>query len=210
MMPLSLPSLPLLATVCGTAGLYFTILLFKARSDFYYSKVKKGLPMPPWNPIFGHLLTIDNAYKKYSLPADIQMPDALSPLAKDFYDESDSLFYMDLWPFSRPMVMLSSPNYAQQAELIPDRPDTLLWSMHALTGGPSVFTSNGEEWRDTKNLLLPGFNSNYISSNTTMHTVDQAEILIKILKEKARTKKIFQLDPVVLKYMMDISGASTL
>jgi hypothetical protein len=209
-MPLPLPSVPLFASVCGAAVLYFIILLYKARSDFYHSKVKKGLPMPPWNPLFGHLLTIDNAYKTYSLPADIQMPDVLSPIAKDFDDESDSLFYLDLWPFTRAMVMVSSPNYAQQAELIVDRPDTLLWSMHALTGGPSIFTSNGSEWKDVKDLLLPGFNANYIYSNTMIHTVDQAEVLVRILIEKARTKEIFQLDPVVLKYMMDISGASTL
>lgn len=209
-----LPSLPLaIVAICGGVVSYLLALLYKARSDFYHSKVKKGLPMPPWNPIFGHLLTLDNAFKKYSLPPDIQMPDVFAPLSKRYNDESDSLFYMDLWPFTGPMMMVSSPNYAlqtcQQAEFAADRPNDLLRSMHAITGGPSIFATNGAAWKEARSILLSGFNSNNIL-NQTRHVVDEAEVLVKILKEKARKNEVFQLDHVTVKYMMDISGSLTL
>lgn len=204
-----IPSYPIvIAATCGSVILYFLALLCKARYSFYQNKVKKGLPMPPWNPVFGHLLVLDKTFKKHKLPRDMHMNDVFGPISKEF-DESDSLFYVDLWPFLRPTVLVSSPKYAQQAELILDRPDALLWSMHPVTGGPSVFATNSTEWRETRNLLLPGFKSNYIS-NQIVYATDEAETLIEVLRTKAESREMFQLDPVILKYMMNISGSSTL
>ncbi|KAF1960990.1 cytochrome protein [Byssothecium circinans] len=141
------------------------------------------------------------------------MPDVFSPLSKEFNDESDSLFYMDLWPFIGPMMMVSTPNYAlqacQQTEFAVDRPDDLLRSMHAITGGSSIFATNGPSWKEARNILQPGFNSGYILGQTG-HVVDEAETLVKILREKARKNEIFQLDHVTVKYMMNISGVVTL
>lgn len=211
---MSLPSLSFaIAALCGSIVIYLLALLYRARSEFYYSKVVKGLPMPPWNPIFGHLLTLDSAFKSHNLPPDIQMPDVFSLLSKEFSEESDSLFYMDLWPFTEPMMMVSSPNYAiqtcQQAAFATDRPDDLLRSMHAITGGPSIFATNGVAWREARNVLSSGFNSGNIRSQTA-HVVDAAEVLVKILKEKTLKDDLFQLDTITIRYMMDISGAVTL
>jgi hypothetical protein len=183
-------------------------LLYNARSDFYYNQVKKGYPMPPWNPILGHLLVIDKIFRKHKLPRDIHLNDVFGTISEDF-DNSDSLFYVDLWPFLKPTVLVSSPKYAQQAELVLDRPDALLWSMHPVTGGPSVFAANGAEWKDARSLLLPGFKSNCIS-NQIIYATDEAEQLVKVLRAKAQDRDIFQLDPIILKYMMRISGSSTL
>jgi hypothetical protein len=204
-----LPSYSLIiAAGCGLAVSYFMALLYKARSNYYNNYVKKGYPMPPWNPVFGHLLLLDKTFKKHKLPRDMHINDVFAPISRDF-DESDSLFYIDLWPFLRPTVLVSSPKFAQQAELVLDRPDTLLWSMHAVIGGPSVFATNGAEWKDTRNLLLPGFKSNYISNQITYAT-NEAEYLVKDLRDKCRNQDIFQLDHVILKYMMRVSGSSTL
>jgi hypothetical protein len=204
-----LPSYSLIiAACCGFAVGYFLTLLHNARSNFYYNHVKNGHPMPPWNPIFGHLPLLDKTFKKHKLPRDMHMNDVFAPISRDF-DESDSLFYVDLWPFLRPTVLVSSPKFAQQAELILDRPDTLLWSMHAVIGGPSLFATNGAAWKDTRSLLLPGFKSNYIS-NQINYAINEAEHLVKELKDKCRSQDIFQLDHVILKYMMRVSGSSTL
>ncbi|KAH8732130.1 cytochrome protein [Phaeosphaeriaceae sp. PMI808] len=140
------------------------------------------------------------------------MPDVFSSLSKEFSSKSDSLFYMDLWPFTGPMIMVSSPNYALQTcqqTLAADRPDDLLRSMHAITGGPSIFATNGSAWKEARNLFTPGFNSGNIL-NQTSHVVDEAEVLVKILEEKANKKEIFQLDTLTIRYMMDISGSVTL
>jgi cytochrome P450 len=211
-MPLSTFSLAV-AALCGGTVLYLLRRLYKARSDFYYSKVKKGMPMPPWNPIFGHLLVLDSAFRKHNLPPDIQMPDVFAGLSKEFGNESDSLFYMDLWPFSLPMLLVSSPNCAlqicQKADFAVDRPDILLRSMYPIIGGRSVFGTNGFEWKEARSVLQSGLNSNNIL-NQLGHVVDEAEVLIEILKQKAHAGEVFQLDHLTVKFMMDISGNLTL
>jgi cytochrome P450 len=199
--------------VCGGAIVYFLVRLYKARSDFYHSKVKTGQPMPPWNPLFGHLLVLDKAFKMYNLPPDTQMPDVLAGLSKEFQHESDSLFYLDIWPFMRPMMMVSSPSLAiqacQSAEFAVDRPDDLLRTMHAVTGGPSIFATNGPAWKEARNILQSGLNSSSIL-NQTSHIVDEAEVFVKILEERASRNEIFQLDHLTVKYLLDISGHLTL
>lgn len=123
------------AAVCGGAILYFLSRLYQARSEFYHHKVKKRLPMPPWNPVFGHLLVLDKAFKSFSLPPDTQMPDVFAGLSKEFRDKSDSLFYLDIWPFMGPMMMVSTPRHAiqacQKADFAADRPADLVRTMHA-------------------------------------------------------------------------------
>jgi hypothetical protein len=58
-------------------------------------------------------------------------------------------------------------------------------------------------------MFSSGFNSSYIL-NQTSHVVDEAEVYVMILKEKAKKKEIFLLDEVTIKYTMDISGRVTL
>lgn len=60
----------------------------------------------------GHLLLLPNILKR--LPKDSQQPDAFEVLSLDF-EHTDSLFYLDLWPFSSPFLIASSPAYAIQA-----------------------------------------------------------------------------------------------
>ncbi|KAF2022236.1 cytochrome protein [Aaosphaeria arxii CBS 175.79] len=199
-----LPSFPIvLAAVCSLAVGYFLIKLCKARASFYYNKVKKGYPMPPWNPILGHLLVLNKAFKKYNLTRDMHMDDIFGAISKEFV-ESDSLFYVDLWPFLNPMVLISSPKYAQQAELVQDRPSDLLWSMHPVTGGPSVFATNGTEWKDTRSLLLPGFKPNYIF-NQIIYSIDGAEALDMAFRIIAKGQNLVQLDRFFLEYMMKLA-----
>lgn len=72
-----------------------------------------------------------------------------------------------------------------------------------------MFTVNGEEWKQARNLFASGFNSAYILSQTG-HVVEQAETYVRILKVHARTGEIFLLQDVNLAYTMDIAGVLTL
>lgn len=210
----SLPSLFfVLASTCGGAFVHFLIQLYKARTDFYHSKVKKGLPMPKWNPIFGHLLALKVSLDKHKLPPDVQHPDSLVHLCQEYGAESDSLIYLDFWPFVGPLMLVSSPDYAiqacQQTDVANERPADLLWSMHAVTGGPSIFAVNGSEWKDIRSIVSSAFNSNYILSQTG-HVVDEAEVYVGILKKRAEEKKMFLFDEDAIKYTMDLSSRVTL
>lgn len=166
--------------------------------------------MPKWNPLFGHLLVINDIFKARNLPPDIQRPELFRILSEDF-QESDSLYYVDLWPFISPLLLVSSPNYAIQACQQHDlgKPDDLVPFLHPIAGGNSVFTANGEDSKRTRSLFSSAFNSSYVLNQTT-HIVQEAEEYVKVLREHAKSGSIFQLDEVTMDYMMDVSGAMTL
>ena len=169
--------------------------------------------MPPWNSIFGHLLVLDGVFKKDNLPSDVQLPDVFAGLSQEFQDDSDALFYLDLGPFARSMMLVSSPIYAlqicQTSAVGADRPDDLPRSLHPIIGGPSVFATNGPEWKESRTILRTGLDSSSFL-NQLGHVVDEAEILIEILRQKARVGEVFQLDHLAGNFMMDISGNLTL
>jgi cytochrome P450 len=168
--------------------------------------------MPKWNPVFGHLLVMNDVFKRYRLPPDIQRPDIFADLSQCF-EASDSLFYMDLWPFINTLLLTSSPNYGlqvgQQDSIASDRPEDLVDFLHPISGGVSIFTTNGHEWKHERNVFSAGFNSSYILSQTD-HIVQEAEVYIETLREHANKKEVFLLDEVTIKYTMDISGLLTL
>ena len=58
--------------------------------------------MPPWNSILGHLLSLPPVLEK--LFKDSQQSYAFGELSKNFA-KSDYLSYLDLWPFSKPLIV---------------------------------------------------------------------------------------------------------
>ena len=165
--------------------------------------------MPKWNPIFGHLLALNDAFSTKKLPADVQRPAILSALAEDF-PETD-LYYIDLWPFIRPMTIVTRPDLAIQALQNHDLGKAkdvgpFLWP---ITGGDNIFTANGEKSRHDRMLFSSGFNPNYILSQTA-DVVREAEVYVEVLQKYAVCGEIIQLDEVTLNYAMDIAGAMTL
>ncbi|KUJ19326.1 uncharacterized protein LY89DRAFT_773609 [Mollisia scopiformis] len=144
------------------------------------------------------------------IPSDIARPDIFAALSDDF-SESDSLFYIDLWPFIPPLLLVSSPSYAVQAcqanEL--GKPDALIPFLRPISGGDSLFTSNSDESKRGRSLFSPGFNSSYIL-NQARHVVHEAEIFVEVLHQYAKQGRMFQLKEATLRYTIDISGLMTM
>ena len=164
--------------------------------------------MPPWNPVLGHLMTLPRLLNQ--LPKGAQQSYCFGILSHEF-PESDNLFYIDLWPFSHPILLVSTPNLAYQVCQEHDlpKPDSLLPFFEPITGGLGLFMMNGEEHKNSRALFAPGFSSNAISDNTT-NIVEQAEIFVGILRQHARKKDMFSLDDAACWYMMDVIGIVTL
>ena len=164
--------------------------------------------MPQWHPILGHLLCLPPILKQ--LPANSQQPDAFTILAKDF-DRSDGLFYIDLWPFGSPFAIITSPALAiqvcQQHDLI--KPPVLGPFFHPLAGGDNLFTTNGYEWRRSRALFNRGFSANYLLGQLG-HIVEETEVYVEILRERAKDGSCFSLDEITLWFTLDIIGVVTL
>jgi hypothetical protein len=102
-------------------------------------------PMPPWNPITGHLLCLAPLVTRF--PKDAIQTYLIAELSKDF-SETDYLFYLDLWPFAMPMFVITSPDLSiqacQQHDLV--KPAVLKPFFNPFAGGDNLFVMNGPEY----------------------------------------------------------------
>jgi cytochrome P450 len=164
-------------------------------------------PMPPWSPLFGHLLVVPPVMK--TLPEDTQQPDAFEALCRMHEKENaDSIIYLDMWPFADPMMVVCSPVLAVQICQEHDLPKPAI--LHAffnpLAGGDNLFTMNGDQWKRSRALFNSGFSAAYILQQAS-HVVDEAEVYVQILREHAQNNDLFSLDNVTCWYMIDVIGA---
>lgn len=164
--------------------------------------------MPPWNPILGHLAVLPPLLKQF--PKGTPQSYMFGVLAQQFKD-SDGLFFIDVWPFSAPMIVVSAPDLAYQVcqEFDLPKPDTLAYFFKPIVGGLGLFMMNGAEHKSSRALFNPGFGANVILEHTK-HIVEQAEVFVEILREHARKGDMFALDDLTCWYMMDVIGAVTL
>jgi cytochrome P450 len=144
------------------------------------------------------------------LPIGSMQSDAFSVLSHDF-DETDGCFYMDAWPFSHPLMIVTSPEMAIQACQEHDlpKPDVLVPFFAPFAGGPNLFVMNGAEWKHSRALFNPGFSATAMLE-CMPHVLEEAEVYVGLLREHARKGDTFSLDKITCDYMMDVIGAVTM
>lgn len=160
--------------------------------------------MPAYSLASGHLTTLLPLLEK--LPKGSQQSDAFTLLSYEF-DSTDGSFYIDLWPFGNPLLVITSPDLAMQAcqEYDLPKPDVLIPFFAPITGGPNLFITNGAEWKRSRALFNPGF-SNSVMHDWTPYIVDEAEIFISLLREHANKGDTFSLDKLACDLLMDVIG----
>ncbi|KAF1839160.1 cytochrome P450 71B25 [Decorospora gaudefroyi] len=192
-----------LSAAVATLGV-FVFKMIKVRSVFAKLK-KQGLPMPPWDYAAGHLMVLPGLLEKF--PKGSQQSDAFTLLSYD-YKHTDGCFYIDCWPFSSPLLIVTSPEVAMQAcsqEHDLPKPAILIPFFAPLAGGPNLFDMNGTEWKRSRALFNPGF-SNNVMQECIPHIIEEADVYVALLREHARKGDTFSLDVLTCDYMMDVIG----
>ncbi|KAF2108194.1 putative N-alkane-inducible cytochrome P450 [Lophiotrema nucula] len=186
---------------------YFIYKLYNARVVFWRLK-KLGLPMPPWNPILGHLPILPSVLAK--LPKGAMQAYMFEIISKEF-EASDGLYYIDLWPFSMPMMIISDPLIANQICIEYDlgKPEMLKPFFKPIVGGEGMFIMNGERWKRSAVLFAPGFAERVILERTEQ-IVEETGEYVKRLREYVKSGEMFELDNLTCWYMMDVIGTVTL
>jgi hypothetical protein len=110
--------------------------------------------MPPWNPITSHLPAVAPFVKLF--PKDAHQTYMIAELSKGF-PKSDHSFYLDVWPFGMPLLIVTSPSMSIQACQQYDlpKPATLKPLFCPFVGGDNLFVTNGAEWEHDRSLLNP-------------------------------------------------------
>lgn len=181
--------------------------------------------MPPHHWLFGHL----------GLVADIT--GNLAPLAAGHYivdqvrqrhPELKTAFYLDVWPFNRPMLAILNPDMMHQLtqqgkEVTPlaqkhgpllitiqvPKDPGLRTFLKPLTGKEDLVTMEGAVWRRWRSIFNPGFSANHISS-LIPGMVDKVMVFRDLLEEKARNNERFCLEHLSLSLTIDVIGGAVM
>ena len=164
--------------------------------------------MPPYHTLFGHLLVMRSVLSK--IPSDahpLYLPDQL----RREYPDMGPVFYVDLWPFSSPILFADSPSAAYQ--LMQEQPqpkaDPVRNFMYPLTGNNDLVTMEGQLWKDWRSVFSPGFSANHLI--TLVPRILQAvSTFSEVLGEHAKMKDMFSLEGATISMTMDVIGIVTL
>ncbi|KAK5003056.1 hypothetical protein LTR28_010641, partial [Elasticomyces elasticus] len=160
----------------------------------------RGLPGPPHHPILGHLPVIARLKTEY--PSDIH-PHTYPHLVRDKYGLGD-IYYLDFWPASPQMLIIASPELAQQVSN---------WNKHqivrdilpALTGYHNMIAMEGKEWKTWRSIFNPGFSLSSLMS-LVPGIVEDSLVFCDVLTEHAQKEDVFRLEEAATRLTIDIIG----
>jgi sterigmatocystin biosynthesis cytochrome P450 monooxygenase len=164
--------------------------------------------MPKFHLLAGHFLTLKDAIE--ALPPNVVMHHAFWRMSKQF---PDGIFYVNLWPFARTILVVTTPTGATQAqELQLPLPPDIVKPMEVITGGPSLLTMPvGPEWKRWRKAFSPGFSEGYMIGLAPA-IAQEVAVFRKLLLEKCTSSEsdVFQLEEMTLKLTFDVIASVTL
>jgi cytochrome P450 len=158
--------------------------------------------MPKYSAISGHLLVLKEQVDK--LPADCTINTPFLMMTKDY---PDGIFYFDLWPVSKPLLLVSTTSAASQVVHAPlDKPDEVNAALQHLTGGPNLLTMREAAWKPWRSLFNPGFSAGYMQELVPA-IAKETKVFHDILRQHANSPALVQLEHLTLKLTIDVIGA---
>ncbi|KAI9724631.1 MAG: hypothetical protein M1828_003655 [Chrysothrix sp. TS-e1954] len=165
---------------------------------------RRGLPMPPYNPIFGHLAFC--AKVTAGIPGDAH-PNYLPYLTRRLLPELGPVFYIDTWPFGPQMLYVGAVESLHQ--MTQEHP---LGKYHAMkpflkpiTDGLDIVTMEGAEWKTWRGIFNPGFSTGHLMTLTT-GIIEETLKFCDILREHADSKIVFRMKDLTDNLAMDVIG----
>ncbi|KAF4220072.1 hypothetical protein CNMCM8980_003361 [Aspergillus fumigatiaffinis] len=125
------------------------------------------------------------------------------------------LFLLDLWPLGRPICVVCSHEVAEQISRqsrtfpysVPKSPTTKAFV--DVIGPKSIVTAEGDEWRDLRARLNPGFSTGNLMTLLPC-MVEKTLLFVDILDQYAASGEHFMLDELCTNLTFDIIGAVTM
>lgn len=141
-------------------------------------------------------------------PTYASMYHAVTELALSLEKEA---FYLDLWPLSEPLLILTTPAMTSQLtqEFNPPKPSVIEKAFARLTGDPDLFTTPDAPCKRWEAIFNSGFSPNYILQQTPK-IVDECRVFCEKMRAHARENQIFPLKEDTLRLALDITGVVTL
>lgn len=93
-----------------------------------------------------------------------------------------TVFYMDLWPFSAPMMIIGDPAAAAQmtsVKSLPKHPVNHAF-VEPLVGKSSIVLVEGAQWKQIRNIVMPSFAPSYLSTFTPVFAKHTKRFLARL------------------------------
>ncbi|KAI4193837.1 MAG: hypothetical protein LQ348_002763 [Seirophora lacunosa] len=104
--------------------------------------------------------------------------------------QTDGLFYVDLWPASRMMIIVTSPTVAAQV-------------------AQTNRAISEKAWRPWRAIFNKGFSTEQVT-NLVPHVIHETEVYKDRLRDLAKSETFFYLDLITLRFTMDVIGRTIL
>ncbi|OJD40674.1 cytochrome p450 [Diplodia corticola] len=197
-------SLSLFVAIAG--GVFYILAKAYNARKIVYKLRRQGLPMPPFSWATGHMLAMKPFMEK--LPADAITNYTVTELA---YSLNKEAFYLDFWPLSEPLLILTTPDMASQLtqQFNPLKPSVIENAFAGLTGGPNLFTMPDVPWKRWRAIFNPGFSPSYMLQQTPK-IVDECRVFCEKMRARVRQNQMFYLEEDTLRLTLDVIGVVTL
>lgn len=194
--------LAIAAALCASV-IYGYIALCRARAKM------AGLPKPPVK--YWWLGNVDIMIKAAMLfPSDVH-PQHIFNYIKQKYD-MPQIWYMDLWPVSGSFLFSDDPvytsRYATTGQSLPKSRASSDY-LDAFLGPQNLVTAEGGHWKSLRAIFNPGFSAAHLMT-LVPYIVDSSLVFVDVLRKKAETHELFQLEEYATRLTIDIIGKVTL
>lgn len=130
------------------------------------------------------------------------------------YFKEGGVYYLDAWPVAGLMLVVISPTAATEAFQTNSltsmkKPKLLARYFKPITGGASLFDMPEPEWRPWRTVFNKGFNVEHLTS-LIPGMVQQTATYCETLRSLASKGNVVQLDPITLRFMLDMIGKTIL
>ncbi|OCL07969.1 AflN/verA/monooxygenase [Glonium stellatum] len=190
-----------------TGACAFTLFLarFYTARQAIWKLQKANVPMPEFKLIAGHFMALKECIQ--ALPRNTTFHTVMLQLSKKF---PTGIFYIDLWPFNQTLMIVATPFGASQVEGFDlPKPLNICDPLDTLTGGPSLLTMRGADWKRWRSLFNPGFSAGYMMGLAPA-IADEVAVFCELLRKHASQQKPFPLEELTLRLTFDVIGAVTL
>lgn len=148
-----------------------------------------------------------------NLPKNAHFQNMFADIAHEHF-QSEGLFYIDMWPVSGMMIIVTSPLVATQVaqtntKICYDRALLLKRFFKPIAGGPNLFDMGEREWRPWRGIFSKGFGTEQVIS-LVPHVLRETEVYKERLRNLAKKKEMFYLDLVTLRFTIDVIGQTIL